>query len=73
MLVEIIGYLGMVIVLLSFLAKDIKLVRIINIVGSVLCLLYGILTGTIPTAVLNGSLFVLNLTMLIIYHKKRGK
>lgn len=69
-LVEVIGYLGMLVVFGSFMAKDIKLVRIINMVGSILCLTYGILTMTIPTAVLNGGLFILNTVMLYLSSKK---
>lgn len=72
-LIEIIGYLGMVIVFASFLAKDIKLVRIINMVGSLLCLTYGILTLTLPTAILNGGLFLLNASMLLMAYYKEKK
>lgn len=73
--IEIIGYLGMALVLCSFLMKDIKWVRIINICGAILSAVYGILTLTIPTAVLNGCLLIINLAFVISYiiKEKRNK
>lgn len=73
--IEIIGYLGMALVLCSFLMKDIKWVRIINICGAILSAIYGILTLTIPTAVLNGCLLIINFAFVISYiiKEKRNK
>ena len=71
--VEVMGYVGMAIVLISFLMKEIVWVRIINIVGSSLCFTYGIMTSTIPTAGLNGSLVVINSAFLIVYFVKKHK
>ena len=64
-IIEIVGYLGMVIVVTSFLFKNIKWVRIVNIIGATLCALYGFLTKTYPTAILNAALIVINAIMLI--------
>ena len=57
---EIIGYLGMGFVLVSFLLSDMKKLRIVNMVGGVLSLIYGICTSTLPTALLNASLVTIN-------------
>lgn len=64
--VEAIGYAGMAIVILSFAMRNIIALRIVNFVGSALCLAYGILTHTFATAALNGALMVINLTALTI-------
>ena len=57
---DIIGYVGMAFVLVSFLLSDMKWLRIINMVGGILSLIYGILTNTLPTAILNASLVTIN-------------
>lgn len=62
---EIFGYLGMVVVLISFFLSDLKTLRIVNMVGGIICLIYGILTKTFPTALLNASLVAVNCFKLV--------
>ena len=62
---EIIGIAGTVFVLLSFLMKDLKKVRIINIVGAALFVIYGILIHAVSTWLLNGILIAIHLFYLI--------
>lgn len=68
--IEIIGYVGMALILIGFMMKDIKVVRSINMVGAVLSLIYGILTRTWPTACLNGALLIINGIYMITYIRK---
>lgn len=65
---EVLGYLGMTFVLISFLMKDIKWLRGLNIVGGTLSCIYGILTKTYPTAVLNLLLVIINVVFLVKAH-----
>lgn len=67
MWIEVIGYTGMGFVLLSFLMRKILWVRIVNMIGATLSLIYGILTMTIPTAALNGSLLAINAVFVSIF------
>ena len=71
--VDVIGYVGMGFVLLSFLMKKIQWVRIINMIGAALSLTYGILTLTIPTAALNGSLLAINAVFVSLFFIKQAK
>ena len=64
---EIIGYAGMAFVIVSFLFRDIRLLRIFNLVGAVLSGTYGVLTKTWPTAILNIILAVINIAFPIRY------
>ena len=64
-MIEIIGVLASVIVLISFLMKNIKFIRIINIVGAVLFVIYGLWIDSIATWFLNGALIVIHLIYLI--------
>ena len=62
---EIVGYLGSAFVLLSFLLKDIKKIRLINIVGAAFFVFYGIYTETWATAFMNLALIIVHIYYLI--------
>lgn len=72
---EALGYLGTAIVLLSFTMRNIKWLRIVNMIGSVICIIYACMTNTLPQAVLNGSLILINGAQLakIILDERRKK
>lgn len=70
-IIDIIGYIGMGLVILSFLFKDIRYIRITNICGSILSAIYGFLTVTYPTMILNLILIIVNVIMLI--RRKNGR
>lgn len=57
---EIFGYLGTGLVLTSFIMKDIKWLRILNIAGSLISMTYALICNTMPVAVLNGALILIN-------------
>ncbi len=62
---DIIGYVGMAFVLLSFLMPKMVWLRVLNMVGSAFSLAYGIATKTFPTAALNAALLLINGFLLI--------
>lgn len=66
---EIIGIVGTIFVLISFLMKDIKAVRIINIIGAALFVVYGALIGALSTWLLNGILIIVHIVYLIKGYK----
>lgn len=68
MLYEIIGIAATLFVLASFLVNDLTKVRIINIVGAALFVVYGILIGAFSTWLLNGLLIAIHIYYLV---KKR--
>lgn len=70
---EIVGIAGTIFVLISFLMKDIVKVRLINIIGAVIFVVYGILIGAIATWLLNGMLVIIHVIYLIKDHKKKSK
>lgn len=61
---ELIGIAGTLFVLLSFLMKDIKMVRIINIIGAILFVVYGILINALSTWLLNAILVIIHIVYL---------
>ena len=64
MLYELVGITATLFVLLSFLMKDICTVRIVNIIGAWLFVVYGILIGSISTWLLNGALILIHIYYL---------
>ena len=73
-LYEVIGYTGMAFIVISFLFKRIAILRSLNLIGGVLSAAYGFLTGTLPTAILNVCLCLINGAYLFQYsHSYRKK
>ena len=57
---EIFGYMGTALVLLSFVMRDIKWLRAVNMAGGLISLIYAICVNTMPVVVLNSSLILIN-------------
>lgn len=64
---EIIGILGTIFVLVSFLQKNEVKIRQINILGAGLFAVYGFITKTYSTAILNLVLIIIHLKKLKIF------
>ena len=61
---EIIGIIATLFVLASFLVNNIRKVRLINIVGAALFVVYGMAIGAFSTWLLNGLLIVIHIRFL---------
>lgn len=68
---EIIGYIGTALVILSMMMSSVVKLRIFNICGSVISLGYAILTMTFPVALLNLVLIVINTIQLINHYRAK--
>jgi hypothetical protein len=67
---EIIGYTASLVVLTSFLMKDIKMLRIINTMGCALFVCYGILLNfSIPIILTNVGIICINIYYLMKTNK----
>lgn len=71
MLVELVGILAGLLVLGSFLFKDQVKIRIVNAVGSVIFVVYGILITSYATIFLNSVMIVVHMHYLCKGGKKR--
>lgn len=76
--IEIIGIVATLFVLFSMcckvqIFKYCVLMRILNIVGSIVFVIYGILLPAVSTAILNGLLVIVNTYHLIILLKSNKK
>lgn len=62
---EIIGTIASIIVLLSFLMKGERRIRLINILGALVFVIYGVLIGAFSVWFLNSILVVIHIYKLI--------
>ena len=64
MIIEAIGYIGSALILGSMLMTSVQKLRIINTIGSVIFASYALMIHSIPTAIINIGLVVINLVQL---------
>jgi hypothetical protein len=62
---EIIGYIGSLGILLSFLMKDMSRLRIVNTIGCAFFVMYGVLLYSVPVIVTNGIIICINVFYLL--------
>ena len=67
---DIIGYIGSLLILISFLFKDVRLIRIVNIVGAIFFIVYGVVIKTWPTVFVNIALIIIHIFYLVKMRKK---
>lgn len=61
MVLEIVGYIGSALVVISMLMSSILKLRLINTAGSIISCIYAVLVGAMPLALMNACLIVINL------------
>ena len=72
MWLEIFGYVGTVIVIASFFMTDIKFMRIINMVGGIITMIYAIIRQDNPVILLNAAIVSINTVQLLrLYFSKK--
>jgi hypothetical protein len=67
-IVEYIGYIAMAFIGVSFLMKDIRKLRLLNLIGAGLFIFYGILLKQPPIYLLNS--FILLVNIYYLFQKK---
>ena len=65
MILEIIGYIGSFLVVISMLMSSIIKLRVINTVGSVISGIYAVICGALPLALMNLCLIIINVINLV--------
>ena len=63
-IIEIVGYVGSALVLISFLMSSVVKLRIVNLIGSLIFAVYALIIKSYPTAVMNLCLVGINLYFL---------
>ena len=63
-IIEIVGYIGSALVLVSFLMTSVFKLRIVNTIGSFIFMVYALIIHSYPTAIMNFCLVIINLRFL---------
>lgn len=61
---DLFGYVAAVIVFISFTMKNLRTLRLLNIIGCVMFLIYGIHIHAIPTIIINIGVILINIFRL---------
>lgn len=64
-MIDILGYVAMVVVLISMMMKNIRTLRIINTIACSMFVIYGILLGAVPIIIMNILVICINLNSII--------
>ncbi|MBR2528655.1 MAG: YgjV family protein [Blautia sp.] len=65
MIIEMVGYAGSLLVVVSMLMTSVKRLRIVNSIGSVIFMIYALIIKSYPTALMNFCLVSINVYQLI--------
>jgi hypothetical protein len=60
-MIEFLGYIGMIIVLVSFTMRNMLRLRILNSIACGIFVFYGIMHGTVPIVIMNILVILINL------------
>ena len=69
---EVIGYVGSAFVLASFLMASVVRLRVINSVGCIVSVIYGLLIHAYPTVIMNAALLLINIFFLLRMSKQKS-
>ncbi len=70
---EVIGYIGTALVVLSFFMSSVYKLRVINTIGSLVSIVYGLLVNVYPTVLLNVCLALINIVFLWKHLSKKNQ
>lgn len=70
---ELFGYLGTGLVLMSMAMTSLVKLRLFNMAGSVISLIYALVIATWPVALLNAGMIAINSVQLLRYYRIRKK
>ena len=71
-LIEWIGYIASAMIVVSLIMTSIVKLRIINTIGCVLFVIYGVIVGAYPVSVANGLIVIINLYNLYKLQKYKS-
>ena len=65
MIIELVGYVGSFLVLISMLMTSMVKLRVINMIGSIIFTIYALIIRSYPTAFMNACLVIINIYHLV--------
>ena len=71
MFIEIFGYIGTILVVVSMLMSSMVKLRIVSTVGSTVSGIYAMISGALPLVLMNGVIVIINIYNLIKLSKTK--
>ncbi len=71
-LYELIGYIASLLIVISLLMASVLKLRVINLVGAIVFTAYGLLIGSLPVALTNGAIVIIDLYHLVRLARARS-
>ena len=71
MFIEIFGYIGTILVVVSMLMSSMVKLRIVSTVGSTVSGIYAMINGALPLVLMNGVIVIINIYNLIKLSKTK--
>ena len=71
MFIEIFGYIGTILVVVSMLMSSMVKLRIVSTVGSTVSGIYALINGALPLVLMNGVIVIINIYNLIKISKTK--
>ncbi len=71
-LIEIFGYIGSALVIISMLMTSVVKLRIVNMCGALISTIYAIIVGAWPVVVLNAALIIIQIVQLCRLRKEKN-
>lgn len=72
-MIELLGIVASLFIILAFLFKDVKIIRILDTIGAILYIIYGVLIHSYANILLNGVLILIQVYRLIELKKGENK
>lgn len=72
-MIDIVGYIGTALILISFTIEDMFKLRVVNSIGSIVWIVYGIGIGANPTILVNACVLCIHSYWFIKHRKKKNK
>jgi hypothetical protein len=73
MIIDIIGYIGTILILYSFTIESMFKLRVVNSIGCVVWIVYGIGIGANPTILVNACVLCIHTYWFIKHRRKKKK
>lgn len=73
MIIDIIGYIGTILILYSFTIEDMFKLRVVNSIGSIVWIVYGIGIWAGPTILVNSCVLCIHSYWFYKHRKKKNK
>ena len=71
-MIELVGFIATTLICISFIPKDIRIIRWLNLIGSIFFVIYGFTVGAFWTGIMNIAIIIIQLFHLNKIRKEQN-